>query len=348
MLSFNVVDSPAHVATLFSLKANYPGGFFCLMRKKSYLCIMKNKHTRQQKMEAFGRLLDVQHRLRKECPWDKKQTYESLRPNTIEEVFELCDALMKHDAPNICKELGDVLEHVMFYAMIGNEDGDFDVADVCNQLADKLMFRHPFINWKQEKGDWGIDNQPFTVSSNQLTINAKGQVVYKEDDTVAAAGDGDKPRTAGEVELTWEQIKQKERHGNTSVLSGVPDALPSLIKAYRIQDKARNVGFDWQKKEDVWQKVHEELSELETELAKEDKAASTQELGDFLFSVINAARLYHLNPDNALEETNRKFISRFNYIERETLKKGRDLKSMTLGEMDALWNEAKALEKKQK
>ena len=133
---------------------------------------MKNKHTRQQKMEAFGRLLDVQHRLRKECPWDKKQTYESLRPNTIEEVFELCDALMKHDAPNICKELGDVLEHVMFYAMIGNEDGDFDVADVCNQLADKLMFRHPFINWKQEKGDWGIDNQPFTVSGNQLTIEA--------------------------------------------------------------------------------------------------------------------------------------------------------------------------------
>lgn len=310
---------------------------------------MKNKHTRQQKMEAFGRLLDVQHRLRKECPWDKKQTYESLRPNTIEEVFELCDALMKHDAPNICKELGDVLEHVMFYAMIGNEDGDFDVADVCNQLADKLMFRHPFINWKQEKGDWGIDNEPFTVSSNQLTINAKGQVVYKEDDTVAAAGDGDKPRTAGEVELTWEQIKQKERHGNTSVLSGVPDALPSLIKAYRIQDKARNVGFDWQKKEDVWDKVREELGELEAELRKDPSDAKNRELqeaelGDFLFSLINAARLYKLNPDNALEKTNAKFIRRFTYIEEHSIRVGKPLTEMTLEEMDALWNEAKQQE----
>jgi XTP/dITP diphosphohydrolase len=301
-------------------------------------------HTREEKLEAFGRLLDVQHRLRVECPWDRKQTNESLRPNTIEEVFELADALMKDDRKNVSKELGDVMEHVMFYSLIGEETGDFDIADVCNQEADKLMFRHPFINWKQEQGNWGIDNKPFTVSSSEMEINEQGQAIYKEVSGTFA----DKPKTAGEVEQTWEQIKQKEKDGNESVLSGVPDALPSVIKAYRIQDKARNVGFDWKQKEDVWTKVREELEELEVELKKENKENSTKELGDFLFSVINAARLYHLNPDNALEHTNKKFISRFNYIEQKVKEAGKQLKNLTLAEMDELWNEAKKLEKGRK
>ena len=308
-------------------------------------------HTREEKLRAFGRLLDVQHRLRKECPWDKKQTMESLRPNTIEEVFELADALMRRDYHEVMKELGDVMEHVIFYALIGDEAGEFDMADVCNREADKLMFRHPFINWNNNQGDWTIDNDPFSVSSADLTINAEGQVVYKDAqaDTTTAADTkdsaADKPKTAAGVEQTWEQIKQRERDGNTSVLSGVPAALPSLIKAYRIQDKARNVGFDWQKKEDVWDKVKEEMGELEAELKKEDKENSTKELGDFLFSVINAARLYHLNPDNALEHTNRKFISRFGYIEQKAKEQGKSLKDMTLGEMDDLWNEAKRVRK---
>ena len=299
-------------------------------------------HTREEKLRAFGRLLDVQHRLRKECPWDKKQTMESLRPNTIEEVFELADALMRRDYHEVMKELGDVMEHVVFYALIGDEAGEFDMADVCNREADKLMFRHPFIDWNNSQGDWTIDNEPFSVSATDMTINAKGQVVYK-DSEARGSQDADKPKTAAGVEQTWEQIKQRERDGNTSVLSGVPSALPSLIKAYRIQDKARNVGFDWQKKEDVWDKVKEEMGELETELKKEDKDNSTKELGDFLFSVINAARLYHLNPDNALEHTNRKFISRFGYIEQKAKEQGKSLKDMTLGEMDALWNEAKSV-----
>lgn len=299
-------------------------------------------HTREEKLRAFGRLLDVQHRLRKECPWDKKQTMESLRPNTIEEVFELADALMRRDYHEVMKELGDVMEHVIFYALIGDEAGEFDMADVCNREADKLMFRHPFINWNNDQGDWTIDNEPFSVSATDMTINAKGQVVYK-DSEASGNQSADKPKTAASVEQTWEQIKQRERDGNTSVLSGVPSALPSLIKAYRIQDKARNVGFDWQKKEDVWDKVKEEMGELETELKKEDKDNSTKELGDFLFSVINAARLYHLNPDNALEHTNRKFIARFGYIEQKAKEQGKSLKDMTLGEMDALWNEAKSV-----
>ena len=256
-------------------------------------------HTREEKIEAFGRLLDVLDNLRVKCPWDRKQTNESLRPNTIEETFELCDALLKNDSKNICKELGDVIMHVCFYALIGSEKGDFDIADVCNMQADKLIFRHPHVYGNVEAD------------------------------------------TSEQVLQNWEQIKLKEKDGNKSVLSGVPDALPSLIKAYRIQDKARNVGFDWQNKEDVWSKVREELDELEVELRKEDKEKSTKELGDFLFSVINAARLYHLNPDNALEHTNRKFISRFNYIEEHSIKQCKPLTEMSLEEMDALWNEAK-------
>lgn len=296
-------------------------------------------HTKEEKLAAFSRLMDVQDRLRLQCPWDKKQTFESLRPNTIEETFELCDALMKRDYKDIKKELGDVLEHVMFYSIIGREDGEFDICDVCNQEADKLMFRHPFINWREE-GDW-------TVSNPDMYINEAGQVVYKETETQNEKLGSDKPKTAASVEKTWEQIKQQEKDGNERVLSGVPDALPSLIKAYRIQDKARNVGFDWQNKEDVWDKVYEEIGELKAELAKEDKENSTKELGDFLFSVINAARLYKLNPDNALEETNQKFIRRFNYVEDHSLKQGKNLKDMSLEEMDKLWDEAKKQEKKQ-
>lgn len=260
-------------------------------------------HTREEKLQAFGRLLDVLDRLRVECPWDRKQTNESLRPNTIEETFELCDALMRNDTHNICKELGDVLMHVCFYALIGQEKDDFDIADVCNQQADKLIFRHPHVY---------------------------GEV---------------KAETAEKVLENWEQIKLKEKDGNKTVLSGVPQALPSLIKAYRIQDKARNVGFDWEDRKDVWAKVREELAELEAELEKDDKQHSTTELGDFLFSVINAARLYHLNPDNALEHTNQKFIRRFNYVEQHSIRAGKPLTEMTLEEMDKLWNEAKALEK---
>lgn len=308
-------------------------------------------HTKEEKLAAFSRLLDVQDRLRIQCPWDKKQTFESLRPNTIEETFELCDALMKRDYKDIKKELGDVLEHVMFYSIIGREDGEFDICDVCNQEADKLMFRHPFIYWNEE-GDW-------TVSNPDMYINEAGQVVYRSIEEKADKGNSaeasaeetkalgeNKPKNAAAVEKTWEQIKQQEKDGNERVLSGVPNSLPSLIKAYRIQDKARNVGFDWQKKEDVWDKVYEEIAELKAELAKEDKENSTKELGDFLFSVINAARLYKLNPDNALEHTNQKFIRRFNYVEDHSLKQGKNLKDMTLEEMDKLWDEAKAMERK--
>lgn len=292
-------------------------------------------HSREEKIKAFERLLDVQERLRKECPWDSKQTFESLRPNTIEETFELCDALMNDDRRNICKELGDVMEHVVLYSILGEETGDFDIADVCNKQSDKLMFRHDFINWN-ENGSW-------TVADPALYINAEGRVEYRETEENASQHQAvtASPTTATQVESTWEQRKQKEKDGNETVLSGVPASLPSLIKAYRIQDKARNVGFDWRKKEDVWDKVREELSELGTELKREDTGRSTRELGDFLFSIINAARLYHLNPDNALEHTNQKFIARFGYIEAQARAMHKDIKELTLEEMDQLWNEAK-------
>jgi len=275
-------------------------------------------------MKAFGRLLDVLDQLREKCPWDKKQTNESLRPNTIEETYELCDALMRDDRKNICKELGDVLMHVMFYAKIGSETGDFDMADVCNQQADKLIFRHPHIYHPSQVGAEDPRPLPFGEESGEREFaDAK---------------------TSEQVLQNWEQIKLKEKDGNKTVLSGVPTSLPSLIKAYRIQDKARNVGFDWEKKEDVWGKVHEELSELEEELSKDDKDKSTSELGDFLFAIINAARLYKLNPENALERTNQKFIRRFNFIEEHSIRVGRPLTEMTLQEMDELWNQAKELE----
>ena len=272
-------------------------------------------HSRQEKMEAFGRLLDVMDNLREKCPWDRKQTNESLRPNTIEETYELCDALMKDDNLNICKELGDVLLHIVFYSKIGEEKDAFDVADVCNKLCDKLIFRHPHVY-------------------GEMKLN-----------------------TANEVRQTWEQIKTKEKDGNKTVLSGVPNALPSLVKAYRIQDKARNVGFDWEERTDVWKKVKEEIGEFEeeierlysesdTEESKElAKKKATEEFGDVMFSLINAARLYKINPDNALEHTNQKFIQRFNYVETKAKEKGQALKDLTLDEMDKYWNEAKSIYK---
>lgn len=289
------------------------------------------KHTKEEKLRAFERLLDVQERLRKECPWDRKQTYESLRPNTIEETFELADALAKDDRKEISKELGDVMEHVVLYSIMGEETGDFDVADVCNHQSDKLMFRHDFIDWT----GW-------EVTDGNMAINDKGQVVYR--DELEKDADVPNPETATQVETTWEQRKQKERDGNKTVLAGVPKALPSMIKAYRIQDKARNVGFDWKNREDVWDKVYEEIGELREELQNGNSEKSNKELGDFIFSVINAARLYHLNPDNALEETNKKFIYRFTYVEQQAKMQGKSLKDMTLNEMDKLWNEAKKTE----
>ena len=270
--------------------------------------ITSNNTRRAEQLKAFERLLDVLDELRVKCPWDKKQTNESLRPNTIEETYELCDALMKDDKKNICKELGDVLLHVCFYAKIGSETGDFDIADVCNQLCDKLIFRHPHVFPPKGSEDKHIE-------------------------------------TAQQVSEQWELLKQKEKDGNKSVLAGVPAALPSLIKAYRIQDKARNVGFDWEERSQVWDKVKEEISEFEAEVEHMDKAKAEAEFGDVMFSLINAARLYKINPDNALEHTNQKFIRRFNYLESHTMKQGRNLTDMSLDEMDKIWNEAKTLEK---
>ncbi|MDL2304006.1 nucleoside triphosphate pyrophosphohydrolase [Bacteroides sp. OttesenSCG-928-D19] len=256
-------------------------------------------NRKKESMEAFGRLLDVLDELREKCPWDRKQTNESLRANTIEETYELCDALMRDDQADIKKELGDLLLHVVFYAKIGSEKGAFDMKDVCDALCDKLIYRHPHVF-----GDVHAD-------------------------------------TSKKVEQNWEQLKLKEKGGNKTVLEGVPAALPSIIKAQRIQEKARNVGFDWEAREQVWDKVEEELGELRHEIVHQDEDKKEAEFGDFLFSMINAARLYKINPDNALERTNQKFIRRFNYLEAQTLKKGLSLKEMSLADMDAIWNEAK-------
>ena len=296
-----------------------------------YFCMIKNviMHTKEEKMAAFGRYLDVLDALRENCPWDKKQTNESLRPNTIEETFELCDALMKDEQNEICKELGDVLLHICFYARIAEEKGEFDIVDVCNRSADKLIFRHPHVYHPSQVGVPHPRPLPYVPEESENAENSE----------FAGA------KTVAQVLDNWEQIKQKEKDGNTSVLSGVPVSLPSLIKAYRIQDKARHVGFDWEDRQDVWKKVREELDELEAELNRDNREQATRELGDFLFSVINAARLYKLNPDNALEHTNQKFIRRFNYVEAHSMKIGKPLTEMTLQEMDELWNEAKQQEK---
>ena len=276
-------------------------------------------HTRQEQLAAFERLLDIMDILRVQCPWDKKQTFESLRENTIEEAFELANAISKKDMTEISKEVGDVLLHVVFYAKMGSETNDFDITDVCNKLCDKLIFRHPHVF----KGE-----------------NANGEQVGNL-----------RPE---EVSQLWEQVKLKEKGGNKTVLSGIPDSLPSLVKAYRIQDKVANVGFDWEKKEDVWKKVKEEIGEFEAELTNEGvkeltdegvkeltNERATEEFGDLLFSLINAARLYKIRPDSALEQTNIKFIKRFNYVEQRAKELGKSLQEMTLDEMEALWQEAK-------
>ena len=259
-------------------------------------------HSKEEKMQAFGRLLDIMDELRVKCPWDRKQTNESLRTNTIEETFELCEAIINEDDTEIKKELGDVLLHIVFYSKIGEEKGIFDIKEVCDAICDKLIFRHPHV-------------------FGETKVNS-----------------------ANQVELNWEQIKLKEKGGNKTVLEGVPSSLPSLPKAHRIQDKARNAGFDWTEKEDVWDKVQEEFTELKEEIHQMDADKMEAEFGDLFFSLINAARLYKINPDNALERTNQKFIYRFNYMEKRALELGKSLNTMSLDEMESLWNEAKERE----
>ncbi len=259
------------------------------------------KHSREEKIEALGRVIDTLDILRVKCPWDAKQTNESLRPNTIEETYELCDALLNDQPAEIRKELGDVLLHVLFYAKIGEEKEQFDIVDVADALNNKLIFRHPHVF-----GDVTVSN-------------------------------------TDEVLQNWEQIKLKEKGGNKTVLGGVPNALPAMIKADRIQEKASNVGFDWESPEKVWDKVKEEVGEVAQEIANKNQESLENEFGDLLFAVVNAARLYKVNPENALEKTNKKFINRFNYIEKAAAEQGRKLKDMTLAEMDELWDEAKKI-----
>ena len=260
-------------------------------------------HTTEDKLKEFERLLNIMSELRVKCPWDKEQTFESLRSHSIEEVYELTDAIIRNDMQDIKKELGDMLLHIVFYAQMGSETNDFDIYDVCKSLNEKLIYRHPHVFGE--------------VEANNATT----------------------------VEQNWEQLKLKEKDGNKTVLSGVPATLPAMIKAHRIQDKARSVGFDWEERDQVWGKVQEEIDELKTEIGAMDKDKMEAEFGDLLFSLINAGRLYGIDPENALERTNRKFISRFNYLESKTIAQGRDLKKMTLAEMDEIWDKAKAIER---
>lgn len=262
------------------------------------------QHSRQEKLEALGHIIDTLDRLRVECPWDRKQTNESLRPNTIEETYELCEALLNDDNENIKKELGDVLLHVLFYSKIGEEKDAFDIASVADSLNKKLIFRHPHVFGSVDASD------------------------------------------AHQVELNWEQIKLKEKEGNKTVLAGVPKSLPALIKAYRIQEKAANVGFDWEERSQVWDKVREEIDEFGLEVESSDSDRMEEEFGDLMFSLINVARLYKINPENALERTNQKFIRRFNYVEQCAKSAGKALKEMSLQEMDHYWDEAKRMERK--
>ena len=262
---------------------------------------------RDKEIEAFVRLLDVMDELREKCPWDRKQTMESLRPLTIEETYELSDSILEGDYKGVSKELGDLMLHMVFYAKIGKERGLFDIADVMNLICEKLIFRHPHVF-----GD------------------------------VEVSG-------AGEVIQNWEQLKRKEKDGNKTILSGVPASLPSLVKAYRVQDKVRAVGFDWSEREDVWNKVKEEILEFEQEVIKEKvgrddgKDKMEREFGDLMFSLVNAARLYDINPDTALELTNLKFIRRFGYLEKWAVENGKNIKEMTLAEMDVIWEESKKI-----
>ena len=282
-------------------------------------------------MEAFGRFLDVLDELREKCPWDRKQTNESLRPNTIEEVYELCDALINEDETNICKELGDVLLHVAFYAKIASEKGQFDMKDVCDRLCDKLIFRHPHVFPPKEESVKMKDESCRPDGNNSPLSSVNLQL--------------EKVTTATQVSENWEQLKLKEKGGNKRVLSGVPSGLPSIVKAYRIQEKARNVGFEWDDASGAWDKLLEEIDELKVELERENHDLAEAELGDLLFATINVARMNGLSPDNALERTNQKFIRRFNYVEENAIAQGRNLKEMTLEEMDDLWDEAKRKER---
>ena len=265
-----------------------------------------------KKKEAFARALGVMQTLRSDCPWDAKQNNESIRQNTIEETYELAEALIKGDAKEIQKECGDVLEQIFFYAMFAEEKGQFDMGDICNAMCDKLVFRHPHV------------------------FNPDGTLISE-----VGARNGIEVSNPDEVSKLWETVKQKEKDGNKTILSGIPASLPALVKAYRIQDKARNAGFDWEKREDVWDKVKEEICEFQDEVANMDKDRMEAEFGDLLFSLINAARLYKIKPDNALERTNQKFIRRFTYVESKAKEQGKLLGEMTLAEMDALWNKAK-------
>ena len=258
---------------------------------------MEKDFTRQK--EAFAELLDIMETLREKCPWDHKQTMESLRTLSVEEVYELGDAVLKNDLQEVKKELGDLIMHIVFYAVIGEEQRQFDITDVLEEICAKLRYRHPHIY---------------------------GEVKVEDENDVLR---------------NWEQLKLKEKGRHHKVLEGVPDALPALVKAYRIQDKVRGIGFDWKQKEDVWQKVREELGELEVEIARNDQERMEEEFGDFMFAMINAARLYGINPENALEKTNKKFIRRFSYVEEKANENERRLSEMTLEEMDEYWNEAK-------
>ncbi|CAM4170852.1 nucleoside triphosphate pyrophosphohydrolase [Zobellia nedashkovskayae] len=260
-------------------------------------------NTRQQKLEAFDRLLTIMDELREQCPWDKKQTMKTLRHLTIEETYELGDAILEDDLEEVKKELGDVLLHIVFYSKIGSETNNFDIADVCNEICEKLINRHPHIY-----GDV--------------------KVTSEED-----------------VKRNWENIKLKEGKGKTSVLEGVPKGLPALVKASRIQEKVAGVGFDWEKPEQVWEKVQEELSELREEIKAQDQDKMEAEFGDVMFAMVNYARFLNISPENALERTNKKFIGRFQFLEAKAKGIGKELKEMTLGEMDIFWEEAKLAEK---
>ena len=259
-------------------------------------------HSREEKLAAFGRLLDIMDTLREQCPWNAAQTMESIRPLTEEEVYELSDAILHGDRPATAKEIGDLLYHMVFYARIAQEEGSFDIADSLNKVCDKMVFRHPHV---------------FGPEAGKAT-------------------------TAKEIADTWELVKAKEKGGNKTVMSGIPNSMPSLLKALSMQEKARGCGFDWEKKEDVWAKVAEEYGEVEQAGKEGDPAHLQEEFGDLLFAVINAARLYGVDPEAALNNTCDKFRRRFTYLEEQTLRRGRSLKEMTLAEMDAIWDEGKA------
>ena len=273
-------------------------------RRKCYLCTVVNltDFMEDKRLEATARLLEVMNTLRRECPWDREQTFDSLRSNTIEETYELADAITDHNMEGIREELGDLLLHVVFYSKLGEEQGAFDFADVANALCDKLIYRHPHVY-----GD----------------IHAN---------------------TPAEVKANWEELKLRKKNRRSGTLGGVPRSLPALVKAYRVGEKAAGAGFDWQRREDVWEKVREELSEVEAEMKAGRKEDLEAEFGDLFFALVNASRLYGVDPESALERTNKKFIRRFNYMEQRAAEEGHTLHELTLDEMEALWQQAKTEE----